>query len=829
MPDENAASLVPIPPPADGAEIPSPTRTTETSAAADAVGGPEPIGPGPGASALGFATSAVPPARSGSVVAEPDPRAKAEARPDNAGATGTTGVADAAETAGGAADRAGTGAQAGGGERLVVRLDDAAARDVSLVGAKAANLAVAAGAGLPVIPGFVVTTVATDPDRPGGIPATRGGGTLYERWRELTHDGELPLAVRSSSVAEDSASSSYAGQFLSVLHVTGWEAFTEAVGKVVASAAEVAGPAAEVAGSAAGPMPIAVLVQPMAQARVGGVMFGLDPLTGNAKRVLVSMTDGLPELIVSGQVTGTTMLLARHGRLTSVEGTVPAAVHAHQRRQLARLARRTAKVFGAPQDMEWLIEPDGTLRLLQSRPITAAVPVAHGRVFGPGPVAETFPEPLSHLELELWLPPLEDGIREALRISGAAGGRALRRRFVIDVQGRVAVDLEALGVIKSKHWYSVLDPRPGARRLRAAWRLGRLRAAFPAIVADLAEEIDADLHAVPDLAALTDSQLNLLLYNAGVTLRGTHAHEVLAGFFLDARASATTGAAVALAAVSHARDDGLSDAEIVARHPEALALVAPSIGAPAPLPPTPAYVRAPSGRGDDPVAVAREAMRLRARWLHEITARAALELGRRLVRHGQLHHPADVRHLSLDQLQEMTVSHAIAAAALPGTASGARPAGGSASLPARFRLSADGQVVADRRGSGTTQGVSPGRARGLVTHDAAGAAGRVLVVNSLDPGLAAALPDLAALVSVSVTGSPLSHLAILARENGIPAVIGVADATTTFADGDEVLVDGSTGEVTRIDTNTDADMDYGENRGGGDGGGKAGDRGGDRG
>ncbi|MCM3922111.1 PEP-utilizing enzyme, partial [Frankia sp. AiPs1] len=104
--------------------------------------------------------------------------------------------------------------------------------------------------------------------------------------------------------------------------------------------------------------------------------------------------------------------------------------------------------------------------------------------------------------------------------------------------------------------------------------------------------------------------------------------------------------------------------------------------------------------------------------------------------------------------------------------------------------------VAAGRNAGATQGVSPGRARGTVTHDPSDAAGRILVVDTLDPALASALPELAGLVST--TGSPLSHLAILAREYGVPAVIGVADATTTFADGDEVIVDGSVGEVERV-------------------------------
>ena len=69
----------------------------------------------------------------------------------------------------------------------------------------------------------------------------------------------------------------------------------------------------------------------------------------------------------------------------------------------------------------------------------------------------------------------------------------------------------------------------------------------------------------------------------------------------------------------------------------------------------------------------------------------------------------------------------------------------------------------------------------------------MLVVRTLDPGLASLLPGLRGLVSE--TGSVLSHLAILAREFGVPTVVGVEDATTRFPAGTEVVVDGSTGEV----------------------------------
>ncbi len=44
-------------------------------------------------------------------------------------------------------------------------------------------------------------------------------------------------------------------------------------------------------------------------------------------------------------------------------------------------------------------------------------------------------------------------------------------------------------------------------------------------------------------------------------------------------------------------------------------------------------------------------------------------------------------------------------------------------------------------------------------------------------------------------GGPLSHSSIVAREYGIPAVLGTADGTRVLADGQLVVVDGDRGEV----------------------------------
>ncbi len=677
----------------------------------------------------------------------------------------------------------------------IVWLDEPCAADARLSGAKASNLAIARHRGLPVIDGFVITAVEVAAAA-GWNGAGPVGAPLRDSWARLSAEGTRPLAVRSSSVLEDGAESSMAGRFRTVLHVVGWEAFVAAVLDVVASAAAAADDGT--------PGPMAVLVQPMAEARVGGVMFGIDPLTGDRSHVLVSMTDGLPDGIVSGDVTGQQVLLGRRGAATP-RGAAAPLLSGRDRRRLARLAHDAERLFGAPQDIEWLIDHDGELRLLQSRPITAsALPAAGGHVLGTGPVAETFPAPLSRLERDLWEGPLEDGVREALRLSGAVSQRSLGGHFVVDVRGRVAVDLEALGVVTPRRtWWRLLDPRPSTRRLLAAYRVGRLRIAMPAIAHDLVTELDDHLRSLPSLDRLGDGQLLTVLTNAQRALATLHAHEVLTGFFVDPTRPAVTGASVALTTLRRARLDGLADDEIIAAHPVVLALLAPGIGVTPRLPPTPDQARTPveattdeAGRGTfDDNAVAREALRLRARWVQELTARATLELGHRLEARGQLATRLDIRHVDLATLRRAVDRPAEVVDVAPDDV-------GGPPLPERFRLATDGSVVPDLRdvttGAGRGPvGVSTGRVVGVVTHDASDAEGKVLVVRALDPALAPAVGVAAGLVAEQ--GGPLSHLAILARELGVPAVTSMAGATSSLQPGDRVLVAGGAGTVARLD------------------------------
>src|SRR5690606_6287115 len=176
----------------------------------------------------------------------------------------------------------------------------------------------------------------------------------------------------------------------------------------------------------------------------------------------------------------------------------------------------------------------------------------------------------------------------------------------------------------------------------------------------------------------------------------------------------------------------------------------------------------------------------------------ATELGRRLARTGVLPAPGDVRFLSRTELRA-AVDHGRG----PDDLDARRSAVVSAPLPPAFRMDAGGRPRAlPGRGEqgGEGLGASAGRAIGVVVHDpeaVSPVAAPVLVVDVRDPRLAAVLPAVVGIVSES--GSALSHLAILAREAKVPAVVAVPDARRRYPPGATVLVDGSTGEVSVVE------------------------------
>lgn len=75
--------------------------------------------------------------------------------------------------------------------------------------------------------------------------------------------------------------------------------------------------------------------------------------------------------------------------------------------------------------------------------------------------------------------------------------------------------------------------------------------------------------------------------------------------------------------------------------------------------------------------------------------------------------------------------------------------------------------------------------------------GEILVACATNIGWTRVFPKVSAIVTD--IGAPLSHAAIVAREFGIPAVVGCGNATTVLKTGDTVEVNGSSGEVTVIE------------------------------
>jgi pyruvate,water dikinase len=98
-------------------------------------------------------------------------------------------------------------------------------------------------------------------------------------------------------------------------------------------------------------------------------------------------------------------------------------------------------------------------------------------------------------------------------------------------------------------------------------------------------------------------------------------------------------------------------------------------------------------------------------------------------------------------------------------------------------------------GSGASPGVAEGVARVVTGHDdfSRVQTGDILVTTTTTPAWTPLFPSLAGLVTE--TGGILSHAAVVAREYGLPAVVGAAGATSAIEDGMRVRIDGTTGTI----------------------------------
>jgi rifampicin phosphotransferase len=327
------------------------------------------------------------------------------------------------------ADRAAQGAGTSGA--VVLGLDAIGDGMLAAVGGKAANLGRLRRAGLPVPPGFCVTTEAyrlaaggvLGPilDDLAGRPASDQAAlaALAERARAAllaapmpaavaaavteayrTMGDEEPVAVRSSATAEDLPFASFAGQQDTYLNVVGVDAVLDAVHRCWASLwTDRAASYRATNGIDHRDVRLAVIVQRMVDAAVAGVMFTANPVTGKRGETVIDASPGLGEAVVSGAVnpdhfavdttTGEVVerrlgdkrlvITATAGggttRVTRDEGDRAYCVTDDQIRALVALGQRVTAHYGAPQDTEWAIDGAGRLWLTQARPITTLFPL----------------------------------------------------------------------------------------------------------------------------------------------------------------------------------------------------------------------------------------------------------------------------------------------------------------------------------------------------------------------------------------------------------------------------------------------------------------------
>ncbi|NOK22602.1 phosphoenolpyruvate synthase [Corallococcus carmarthensis] len=307
----------------------------------------------------------------------------------------------------------------------ILWFDALSRQDVAQAGGKGANLGELTRAGLPVPHGFVITAAAfhsamepvrdrlqalwsrVDPDDPRSL------ASLTQDLRGVVLRAPLPdwlriavlaayhqleecpaVAVRSSATAEDTATTSFAGMHESFTNVVGDDALLDRLRACWASAYGERVVAYRKAQGLTEEPEIAVVVQSMVDSARSGVMFTVDPASGNAQHLVIEGAFGLGEVVVGGQVEPDTYVVDRMGpRLLETrvgvkafqlvrdgEGREKREVLPPERArarvltdaevlELARLGLRVERLYGAPQDIEWA-EQDGRFYLVQSRPVT---------------------------------------------------------------------------------------------------------------------------------------------------------------------------------------------------------------------------------------------------------------------------------------------------------------------------------------------------------------------------------------------------------------------------------------------------------------------------
>ncbi|OGE31659.1 hypothetical protein A2631_00740 [Candidatus Daviesbacteria bacterium RIFCSPHIGHO2_01_FULL_44_29] len=261
--------------------------------------------------------------------------------------------------------------------------------NVKDAGGKGASLGEMTNAGIPVPPGFVITTDTYKNFYKQELPID----VQQEILAAFDQLGAERVAVRSSAVAEDSSNASWAGQMESYLNVSKQELFDKVRECWNSNKSERGLAYAALQNIAEDQLFVAVVIQKMVESESSGVMFTINPVTKNTQELMIEAGFGLGEMLVQGMITPDnfvvakdtleirnkeistqeTMLVFQDGEnkevLVPEEKKKEPTLTEAQVKELAQLGIRIEDHYHSPQDIEWALEK-GRLYIVQSRPIT---------------------------------------------------------------------------------------------------------------------------------------------------------------------------------------------------------------------------------------------------------------------------------------------------------------------------------------------------------------------------------------------------------------------------------------------------------------------------
>jgi len=313
----------------------------------------------------------------------------------------------------------------------IISFKDADKSYIKAIGGKGANLCELTKGNFPVPTGFCITTdvyfkISQKADISGLIdqlPETVNKSednikTISASIRNKLKEVEIPedifeqlilsyqqleaisVAVRSSSTAEDLKEASFAGQQDTFLNIKDQKQLLEAVKNCFASLWNERAIIYRIHNNIDNrEVGISVVVQKLINSSKSGVLFTANPITGCRVESLIDAGPGLGEAIVSGITTPDQYIIDMNNDLIikkyiGKERTVISSINDggteskininetnkpvlsdHEIMMVAELGRKIQNYYSSPQDIEWAIDEEGILWVLQSRPITTLFPL----------------------------------------------------------------------------------------------------------------------------------------------------------------------------------------------------------------------------------------------------------------------------------------------------------------------------------------------------------------------------------------------------------------------------------------------------------------------